>query len=107
MGFVVGPDVVGVDVGPDCQGTVRDYHMKVGSVLQFPQVSTNKHPFQVYFSLFRSSGPSPVTYTQSLTLSVLPPPDTLSSADFGYFGSTYDSSDKFPGFLRFECRDFN
>ena len=31
--LVVGPDVVGVDVGPDCQGTVRNYHMEVGSVL--------------------------------------------------------------------------
>ena len=74
--------------------------------IRFPQISTNKHTYQTYFRLFKSSSNvDPVTYIETVFISVMPPTNAPPSFTLDYYGNIYNQGYIYPGFLRFESTD--
>lgn len=69
--------------------------------IKFPQISTNKYPYQTYFRIFNSSIVNPTTYIDTSTITVLPPLNALANVNFYFYSNTYSLDYRFPGFLRF------
>ena len=76
------------------------------SNIKFPQITTNKYVFQVYFRLHESSGVNADTYDYTRTITVLPPrPSEVFK--FHQLGNIRNTGYKYPRFLRFEVSDYS